>query len=89
MSTAKDLTPEEVEAYAKGLRPVDEWMAWANPQPKIVSQADRIEQKVDALTALVQHLVDSLAGDDDGDDPPAKTLDGDLDSGARDQSQAL
>lgn len=89
MGTVKYLTPEEVEAYAKSLRPSEEWMAWAITQaPSNRSQADRIEQKVDALTALVQHLVDSLAGDD-GDEPPAKTLDGEPDGGERDQSQAL
>lgn len=50
-------------------------------------QLNRIEQKVDALTALVQQLIDTLAAEDD--DQPAKTLDGDHDGGERDQSQAL
>lgn len=50
-------------------------------------QLNRIEAKVDDLTALVAHLLRLLAEDDD--EQPEKTLDGEVQGHERDQSQSL
>lgn len=52
------------------------------------TRLERIEQKLDTLADLVLNLLDLLA-EETGDEPPAKTLDGDIDGGERDQSQSL
>lgn len=52
------------------------------------TRLERIEQKLDTLADLVLSLMDLLA-EETGDEPPSKTLDGDLDGGERDQNQPL
>ncbi|USJ00868.1 hypothetical protein MUG10_00970 [Xanthomonas prunicola] len=49
---------------------------------KNATQLDRIEEKLDTLIA-------ALAGDEQEQEEPARTLDGDLAGGERDQSMGL